>query len=135
MKPKHPLLALSLLFMAAATNAQTGTPSKSDPQNIKMKSTRDPEYQKGEQALYQEVRMKVKYPEEAIKKFVEGEVTLSFDVKADSTVANCIIISGVGHGVDEAVKAYVEKIKFSPGMMNGIKVKMNVNMSFPVKAH
>ncbi|MFI5148545.1 MAG: energy transducer TonB [Bacteroidia bacterium] len=126
---KH-LFLLLLFLIPLAGFSQT-----KDPQNITVKATRDPEYPKGEKALFEQVRMKVKYPEEAIRKYVEGEVSLSFDIKTDSTVANCVILSGVGYGVDEAVKAYVEKLKFSPGMMNGMKVKMNVNMNFPVKAH
>ena len=126
---------LSFTLFFAAFSVCALAQSKPDPQNIQMQRTSDPEYPKGEQVLYKEVRMNLKYPEEAIKKYVEGQVTLSFDVKADSTIANCIIISGVGYGVDEAVKKYVEKLKFSPGRMNGTKVKMNVNMSFPVKAH
>ncbi|HXC05348.1 MAG TPA: energy transducer TonB [Bacteroidia bacterium] len=129
---KNTLYILSLVLLPAAAFSQS---TAKDPQNIAVNATRDPEYPKGEKVLYEEVRMKVKYPEEAIKKYIEGEVSLSFDVKADSTVANCIIVSGVGYGVDEAVKAYVEKLKFSPGRMNGMKVKMNVNMNFPVKAH
>jgi TonB family protein len=129
MKARTLFFLLNVLSIAAI--AQT----KTDPQNIQMQATRDPEYPKGEQQLYQEVRMNLKYPEEAIKKYVSGEVSLSFDVKADSTVANCIVLSGVGYGVDEAVKQYVEKLKFSPGRMNGTKIKMNVNMTFPVKAH
>jgi TonB family protein len=124
-------LFIGLLLLSAGVSAQT----KKDPQNMEVKKTSDPEYPKGEQVLYQEVRMNVKYPEEAIKKYVVGEVSLSFDVMADSTVKNCIIISGVGYGVDEAVKKYVEKLKFTPGKMNGTKMKMNVNMTFPVKAH
>jgi len=127
--------SLLIIIIGLLLGGETFAQAKKDPQNIEMQATRDPEYPKGEQTLYQEVRMNLKYPEEAIKKYVEGSVTLSFDVKADSTIANCIIISGVGYGVDEAVKKYVEKLKFSPGKMNGMKVKMNVNMSFPVKAH
>jgi TonB family protein len=131
---KQFLFITALILLPLLGFSQTTTPSK-DPQNISMKPSRDPEYPKGEKMLYQDVLMNVKYPEEAIKKYVQGEVSLSFDVKIDSTIANCVILSGVGYGVDEAVKKYVEQLKFSPGMMNGMKVKMNVNMNFPVKAH
>jgi TonB family protein len=123
---------LLLCLLSAPLLAQV---TKSDPQNIRVKTTRDPEYPKGEQALYQDVMTNVKYPPEAIQRYVEGRVELSFDVKTDSTVSNCVILSGVDTGVDEAVKKYVEKLKFIPAMQNGMLVKMNVDMSFPVKAH
>ena len=122
------LLILQPLFGKSQTTTK-------DPQNITMKPTRDPEYPKGEKVLYQEVLMNLKYSDEAIKKYVEGVVSLSFEVKTDSTISNCIVLSKVGYGIDEAVKKYVEKLKFSPGMMNGTKVKMTTNMDFPVKAH
>jgi TonB family protein len=77
----------------------------------------------------------IRYSEEAKKKYLEGEVTLSFDVKTDSTVTNTIVISGLGYGVDEEVKRIVQKLKFSPAKQNGIIVKMNTMYTFPIKAH
>jgi TonB family protein len=129
---KHNWLFLFFLLISACSFAQAG---KSDPQNIKVNNTRDPEYPKGEQALYQEVMMNLKYPPESIQRYVEGTVELSFDVKTDSTVANVIVLKGVDSGVDDAVKKYVSKLKFIPAMQNGMLVKMNVDMVFPVKAH
>jgi TonB family protein len=125
-------LGIFFLLLSAGSFAQTG---KTDPQNIKVSNTRDPEYPKGEQALYQDVMMNMKYPPEAVQRFVEGTVELSFDVKTDSTLANIIVLKGIDTGVDDAVKKYVSKLKFIPAMQNGILVKMNVDMVFPVKAH
>ena len=129
---KHIMLLMLGCVLFGAIQAQT---TKTDAQNTKVSNTRDPEYPRGEQALYQEVLMNVKYPPESVQRYVEGIVELSFDVKTDSTVANCIVLKGVDTGVDDAVKKYVEKLKFSPARQNGVLVKMNVDMSFPVKAH
>jgi TonB family protein len=109
--------------------------SKKDTQNKTVITNREPSFPKGDQALYIEVMNNTKYPDEAKKSYVEGEVTLSFDVKADSSVSNIVIISGVGHGVDEEVKKLIEKQKFSPAIQNGKAVKMNTMYTFPVKAH
>ncbi len=122
------------VFVSGVKAQQPAKPA-SDPQNIKVETDSEPTYPKGEQALYQEVYMNTKYPEDSKKKYIEGEVTLSFDVKTDSTITNVLIISGVGNGVDEAVKSYVEKLKFAPGVQNGMKIKMNTMYTFPVKAH
>ena len=106
-----------------------------DKQNIKVVTNTDPSYPKGDTELYTYVLYNVKYSDEAKKKYIEGEVTISFDVKTDSTITNALVISGVGYGVDEAVKKLVQTLKFAPGVQNGVPVKMNTMYSFPVKAH
>ena len=79
--------------------------------------------------------MTAKYSEESKKNYVTGNVELSFDVMADSTVKNVKIISDVGYGVGEEVKRLVEQLKFAPAIMMGVKVKSNLIMDFPIKAH
>ena len=106
-----------------------------DKQNIQVVTNSEPSYPKGDNELYTYVMYNVKYSDEAKKKYIEGEVTLSFDVKTDSTVTNISVISGVGYGVNEAVKNLVQKLKFSPGKQNGVAIKMNTMYTFPVKAH
>jgi protein TonB len=125
------ILTLSLLFFSFTLFAQ----DSNDPQNIKVVTTQDPSYPKGEQELYKYVLMNVKYSDEAKQKYVEGEVMLSFWVNTDSTVSNAKVVSGIGYGIDEEVKRIVEGLKFSPGMQNGKARKMNLIMTFPVKAH
>jgi hypothetical protein len=98
-------------------------------------STQDAFFPKGDQALFTYIMNNVKYSEEAKKKYIEGNVSLSFDVMPDSTVANVKIISDLPFGVGEGVKILVEKLKFAPAMQMGMKVKMNLMMDFPVKAH
>ena len=45
------------------------------------------------------------------------------------------VISGVCCGINEEVQRVVKVLKFAPAMQNGIKMRMNVMMNFPVKAH
>lgn len=108
---------------------------KKDSQNREVITSSEPSFPKGDQALYIEVMSNTKYPDEAKKRYIEGEVTLSFDVRPDSIASNIIIISGVGYGIDEEVKKLIEKLKFSPAIQNGKPVKMNTMYTFPVKAH
>ncbi len=119
-------LFFSLLFIPAVVIAQ---------QNSKVLTNSEPSYPKGDTELYTYMYYKLKFTEEAKQKNIEGEVTLSFDVKTDSTTTNILVISGVGYGVDEEIKTIISKLKFSPGVQNGIPVKMNTMYSFPVKAH
>lgn len=106
-----------------------------DKQNMVVTTSQEPFYPKGEQALYTYIMYNVKYSEEAKKKYVSGNVELSFDVMPDSTIKNTRIIHDVGYGVGEEVKKLVEKLKFAPAIQMGIPVRMNVIMEFPVKAH
>ncbi len=125
-------ITISFLVLFLTTTIAFG---QADKQNIKVTTTKEPSYPKGDNALYTFVYMNLKYSEESKKKYIEGEVTLSFDVKADSTVTNASVISGVGYGVDEEVKRLIQTLKFSPGVQNGVPIKMNTMYSFPVKAH
>lgn len=124
------ILLLAIVISSSGLFAQDN-----DPQNIKIVTTQEPTYPKGEQELYKYVLMNVNYSDESKKKYVEGEVMMSFWVNTDSTITNSKIVSGIGYGIDEEVKRVVEGLKFSPGMQNGKARKMNVIMTFPVKAH
>ncbi len=126
---KNPILILVLILFFVNGFAQA------DKQNIKVVTNTEPAFPKGDNALFTFVYMNLKYSDESKKKYVEGEVTLSFDVKADSSVTNTVIISGVGYGVDEEVKRLIQTLKFSPGFQNGTAIKMNTMYTFPVKAH
>lgn len=128
------ILILVFVYLITANTVYSQQLQK-DTQNKEVITNNEPSYPKGDQALYIEVMNNTKYPDQAKKSYIEGEVTLSFDVRPDSIVANIVIISGVGHGVDEEVKKLIEKMKFSPAVQNGKAVKMNTIYTFPVKAH
>ncbi len=111
------------------------SPETNDPQNMKVKTSQEPFYPGGEEALYDYVLKHVKYSAEAKAKYIEGDVTLSFSVMVDSTVSNPVVIGGIGYGIDEEVKRVAQTLKFAPAIQNGTLVKMNVIYTFPVKAH
>lgn len=129
------ILFFSPLFLrgtAGEASAQNIPPP--DKQNMEV-STQDAFYPKGDQALYMYIMYNVKYSEEAKQKYIEGNVSLSFDVMPDSTVKNVNIISDLGYGTGDGVKKLVGQLKFAPAIQMGMKVKMNLMMDFPVKAH
>jgi len=131
LKKKKNLLLIFLMFSIVGFAQQ----SKTDKQNSVVITNTEPSFPKGDNELYTYVLYTINYSEESKKKYIEGEVTLSFDVKADSTVSNIILISGVGYGIDDEVKKLIQNLKFIPAVQNGIPVKMNTMYSFPVKAH
>ena len=130
------IIFVGILLLCGVSNfAQNKKDSLHDPQNMKVITSQEAHHPKGEQWLYIHIMYDLKYSEESKKKYVEGEVTVKFDVNTDSTVTDCKIISGVGYGIDEEVKKMLEKLKFAPAIQNGILVKTNMMMTFPVKAH
>ncbi len=128
------IITMVLLGQRYDVAAQNKLPYN-DKQNIAVVTEQEPFYPKGDLELYKYVLNAVKYSDEAKQKFIEGEVMLSFDVLPDSTVSNANVISGVCCGINEEVQRVVKVLKFAPAMQNGIKMRMNVMMNFPVKAH
>ncbi|MES2284582.1 MAG: energy transducer TonB [Bacteroidota bacterium] len=128
---KNIIIVIISLFSISGFAQET----KPDKQNKQVVTDTEPSFPKGDNELYQYVLFNLNYSEESKKKYIEGEVTLSFDVKSDSTVINMVLISGVGYGIDDEVKKLVQKLKFIPGVQNGFPIKMNTMYSFPIKAH
>ncbi len=128
---KYILIVILSLFSILGFAQET----KPDKQNKQIVTDTEPSFPEGDNELYQYVLYNLNYSEESKKKYIEGEVALSFDVKADSTVSNMVLISGVGYGIDDEVKKLIGKLKFVPGVQNGFPIKMNTMYSFPIKAH
>ncbi len=129
------IFLFSFLIFSVCGFSQNKTDKSNDKQNMTVTTSQDAFYPKGEQALYNYVLMNAKYSEDAKKNFVTGDVELSFDVMPDSSVTNVKVIHDVGYGVGDEVKKIVSQLKFAPAIMMGVKVRTNVMMDFPVKAH
>lgn len=129
------ILGICVLFGAYHKSQAQNKEVYNDKQNIAVVTEQEPFYPKGDIELFKHVLNAVKYSDESKQKFIEGEVVLSFDVLPDSTINNVSVISGVCCGINEEVQRVVKELKFAPAMQNGIKMRMNVMMNFPVKAH
>lgn len=132
MKKFTTIIIVMLSLVINKVNAQNST---ADPQNMAVLTSQEPFFPKGDTELFKYVLNAVKYSDEAKQKFIEGQVTLSFDVSADSTINNIGVISGVCCGINEEVTRVVKELKFAPAIQNGVKMRMNMMMDFPVKAH
>ena len=77
------------------------------------------------------VNEKLRYPEEAKEKKLQGRVTLQFNVEADGRVTDVKVLKGVDPILDrEAVKIVSQSPDWTPGKINGKPVR--VTYVFPV---
>jgi periplasmic protein TonB len=67
-----------------------------------------------------------KYTEEARGAALEGMVILDLIVSETGRVRDVQIVSGLGHGLNEAAVAAAKKCRFSPGEKNGTPVPVRV---------
>ena len=75
------------------------------------------------------------YSEIARKTGIDGIVIVQFIVNKMGEVESPQIIRGIGGGCDEEVLRVIKKMKFSPGIQNGIlvNVKMSQSVRFQLK--
>ncbi|MEM6522657.1 MAG: TonB family protein [Bacteroidota bacterium] len=74
----------------------------------------------GIRKFYQSISKRLKYPSEAVKKRIEGKVTVAFSVEKDGTLTNFEIVQGLGYGCDEnAISAIKEGPRWNPAIIDG----------------
>lgn len=122
-------LVLFTLFLALTCLAQDYT----DPQNMDVDYNRDAEYSGGINNFIVDLWNAMEYKQEAVDARVDGEVMVSFDIEADSTVSGVSIISGLGYGVDEEFERVLKTMKFSPALVEGNPVKQNMMLNVPIR--
>ncbi len=65
--------------------------------------------------LYKHIATTIRYPKDARKNHIVGNVVASFELNSDNTITNIKIVDGSGNGFDEqvvdALKSYAEVIK------------------------
>lgn len=104
-----------------------------DPQNIDLQYNRDAEYPGGMNKFITDLWNSMSYTQEAIDARVDGEITISFDVEANGEVSKVDIISGLGMGIDEEVANVIKAMTFTPALVEGKAVKMNLMFTVPIR--
>ena len=74
------------------------------------------------------IQKNIVYPEIARRAGIEGRVYVLALINENGDVAKTKIIKGIGAGCDEAAANAVKKVKFKPGMLNGVPVKVQVTV-------
>jgi protein TonB len=82
-------------------------------------------------ALRQYIAGAVKYPEDAVKKGIQGKVYVTFVVAKDGTIADAKIARGVEPSIDaEALRVINSLPEWKPGKQRGQAV--NVSYTVPI---
>lgn len=82
-----------------------------------------------------ELQKQINYPEIAKKAGVEGRVIVQFVVTEQGTVADPVVVRGIGAGCDEEAVRAVQLARFTPGKQRGkpVRVKMSLPITFKLK--
>ena len=96
-----------------------------------------PEPEKGLNDFFDKWSKRVVYPEEAIKKNIQGLVFIQFVVNEDGRITEASVKQGLGHGCDEAALSVfqeVGKTPWKPAIKNDqpVKVKMVLPFQFRI---
>lgn len=92
-----------------------------------------PQFPGGDMALMDFLANNVKYPEEAMKKGLQGRVVVNFIVEKDGSLTNVNVARAVDPLLDaEALRVVKAMPKWTPGKQNGkpVRVKFNIPVSF-----
>ncbi len=92
-----------------------------------------PQFPGGISDFYKFLADNIKYPEEAAKQDIEGNVFASFIVEKDGSLNDIKIDRGLGYGADEeAIRILKLSPKWTPGTQNGkiVRVKYNLPIKF-----
>jgi protein TonB len=88
-----------------------------------------PRYPGGDESRLYYLRRQVKYPDAALKAFIQGVVMVVFVVEVDGSVSNVDVAKRIGGGCDEeAIRVTKEMPRWEPGKRNGKAVRVMVRM-------
>ena len=121
---KAALMMLVLLFSFMTSTAQT---KKNDMEYCIVEMM--PQYPGGLAAMLKYIRENIKYPEQAMKKGIQGRVTVSFIVEKDGSISDVKPVLSVHPLLNkEAVRVVKSMPKWSPGKHNGKPVRVRFNL-------
>ena len=96
---------------------------------------KNPIYEGGLAAMRAFIRENLNYPDEALKKKIEGVVYIRYTIDYKGNVIATKVISGLGHGCDEEAERLVMLFKFQAPKNRGIKIKFfkTIQIKFRLK--
>nr|BCX01768.1 MAG: hypothetical protein KatS3mg041_1814 [Bacteroidota bacterium] len=76
----------------------------------------------------EEIARQIRYPSEALRRGVEGEVVLAFTVTPTGRVEDIQVIKGLGYGCTEEAIRVIRQTLFRPGRQRGVPVPVRVQL-------
>jgi protein TonB len=95
-----------------------------------------PEFPGGEDSLHKFISRELQYPEEAIKKQIQGLVFVKFVVEKDGSITNIQVVRGIYPLLDEeAVRVIKNMPPWIPAEKNGKKVRSQFTLPIVFKLY
>ena len=132
---KFIIMALMAVFGLTTVSAQKTVVAKKN-QKVFYIVEQMPEYPGGQAALFEFISKNVKYPEDAVKKKVEGKVFVTFVVDTDGKITDVSLLRKVFPSLDaEAIRVISAMPNWIPGKQKGqvVRVKYTVPIMFRLK--
>lgn len=132
---KFIIMALMAVFGLTTVSAQKTVVAKKN-QKVFDIVEQMPEYPGGQAALFEFISKNVKYPDDAVKKKVEGKVFVTFVVDTDGKITDVSLLRKVFPSLDaEAVRVISAMPNWIPGKQKGqvVRVKYTVPIMFRLK--
>ena len=82
-----------------------------------------PEYPGGKEAFKAYIKSNLKYPEEALRRKIEGIVHLKAEIDDNGHVGNVVVEKGLGAGCDEEAVRLIKNVRFGGVKNRGVRVK------------
>tara|TARA_Y100001968_G_C19419248_1_gene750796 strand:- start:1943 stop:2293 length:351 start_codon:yes stop_codon:yes gene_type:complete len=79
-------------------------------------------YPGGKKALIEFVKKNLKYPKEALKNKIEGDVLIKFKVNPTGKTFDIHTVNNIGYGCDKEAIRIVKKLKYSSALNRKIRV-------------
>jgi TonB family protein len=132
MAPRVPLrflVAAALALSAATASAQAPEPPRFDAQGRPIRPPSPP--QRDHVTLPERLnQVEPEYNEAAQQAGIQGLVVVKLTVSSEGEVVAARVVSGLGHGLDEAAIAAAKQLKFSPARRNGVPFRASFNYQF-----
>ncbi len=132
---KFIIMALMAVFGLTTVSAQKTFVAKKN-QKVFDIVEQMPEYPGGQAALFEFISKNVKYPDDAVKKKVEGKVFVTFVVDTDGKITDVSLMRKVFPSLDaEAIRVISAMPNWIPGKQKGqvVRVKYTVPIMFRLK--
>lgn len=95
-----------------------------------------PEFAGGQAALMRYLRDHLRYPSQALREQAEGQVFMTFVVRADGTIAEATVLKGLGYGLDEEALRVVRQMPaWTPGYQaqHPVAVRFTLPITFKIQ--